>query len=301
METEKIGMVREIYRAVKNWAISRLTYFSPEMVSKIRYKQALGRNLNLKNPQEFNEKLMWLKLNTYYKNPRVIQCADKVEVRKYVEKRGCKEILVDYIGVYDKASKISWGDLPKQFVLKCNHGAGYNIVCNDKNSLNIKDSEKNLNKWLKRDYSLPNAEMQYHYIKPRIICEKYLQPHKGLLPDDYKVYCYNGKAEYILLCQERETGHSKFHLFDRDWNFLNWIVSTFYEPMPEVIQPPCLDKLLYYAERLSTGFPFVRIDFYVMGDKIFFGEMTFTPCGCLDSDYTDEGNRGLSEKLILPL
>lgn len=301
MKDKKISFARKMYRNLKEWGIRRLSLVSPKAVSKIRYKQSLGKNLNLANPKEFNEKLMWLKLNTYYKNPRVTLCADKVKVREYIKKRGCGEILVDCIGVYEKASQIPWNRLPNQFVLKCNHGSGYNFVCTDKNKINIKEVEKELCKWLKKDYSLPNAEMQYHYIKPLIICEKYLQPVDGILPDDYKVYCFNGKAEGILLCKERETGKCRLYFYDRDWNGLCWIGTETKESHEKIKKPVCLKELLHYAEKLSKGFPFVRVDFYVLGGRVYFGEMTFTPYGCVDPDYTEEGNRELSKKLILPL
>lgn len=300
MGISQASFIRKIYYSFMDWSMKRLTPFSPTAVSKIRYKQALGKWPNLKNPTEFNEKLIWLKLNTYYKNPLVCQCADKVKVRDYVKKLGCSEILIDCLGIYETPSDIPWEALPKQFVLKCNHGSGYNIVCSDKNTLDIKETEKKLNAWLKEDYSLSFAEMQYHNIKPLIICEKYLQPASGFLPDDYKVYCYNGKAEYIMLCTERETGHCKYFLFDREWTLLKWILSTLHENKKTFAKPACLKSLLSYAEKLSAGFPFVRMDFYVMEDNVYFGEMTFTPLAGTDSDYTPEGNQALSDKIILP-
>lgn len=285
--------------AVRECIIKRLTYLSPKLVSKIRYKQSLGRKLNLKNPQEFNEKLMWLKLNTYYKNSLVTKCADKVRVREYVEKCGCKEILIDCIGIYKNAGEIPWEKLPQQFVLKCNHGASYNIICTDKSKLDIKKADEKLSRWLKIDYSLFYAEMQYHDIKPCIICEKYLKPVKGELPDDYKVYCFHGKAECIMVCRERENGSTKFYFFDPEWNWLKWDVHTTVEFENDIKCPECLRELLEYAEKLSKNFPFVRVDFYVLEDKIYFGEMTFTPYGCTDPDYTEIGNRELSKRLQL--
>lgn len=284
--------------ALKEWIISCF-FFSPKIISKIRYKQVMGRKLNLKNPQEFNEKLMWLKLNRYYKNPLVTQCADKVRVREYVEQCGCKELLIDCLGVYETADEIPWEKLPQQFVLKCNHGAGYNIVCDDKSKLDIETSKKKLSEWLKTDYSLFHAEVQYHDIKPLIICEKYLQPLSGLLPDDYKVYCFNGKAECVMVCQGRETGHGNFYFFDKNWTFLDWVTGESKELAEKIARPVCLEQLWLYAEKLSKGFPFVRVDFYVLDDKVYFGEMTFTPHGCTDPDYTEEGNRELSNMLKL--
>lgn len=289
-----------LYRAIVfmgEKVICCLTCFSPKLVSKIRYRRAFGKKLDLKEPKEFNEKLMWLKLNDYSKNPLVIQCADKVRVREYVEQCGCGEILTECLGVYESTEEIPWKALPQQFVLKCNHGAGYNIVCDDKNKLDVRKEREKLKKWLKQDYSLLYAEMQYHYIKPLIICEKYLQPASGFLPDDYKVYCFHGKAKCVMVCRERESEQCKYYMMDRDWNFLDWIPSASREEAKGIERPLCLKELLSYAERLSKGFPFVRMDFYVLDNRIYFGEMTFTPCGCVDNDYTETGNLELSKML----
>lgn len=294
-----MGKLRKKGRAVFEKGIKWLTPISPTLVSRIRYRQGCKRRLNLKNPQEFNEKMMWLKLNTYYKNPLVIQCADKVRVRDYIRERGCEEILIDCIGVYDRAEEIPWEQLPGQFVLKCNHGAGYNIICTDKNRADLRSYEKKLSDWLKEDYSLTYAEMQYHYIKPKIICEKYLRPVSGVLPEDYKVYCFDGKAVCVMLCSARETGQSRFYFFDRDWKPLDWGSRRLTEEVYKIERPACLDALFSYAEKLSEGFPFVRMDLYVMDNKVYFGEMTFTPSGCLAFGYTEEGNRELSRRLKL--
>lgn len=288
------------YKTFKEYLIGKLSLVSPTMVSKIRYKNNFGRALDLKNPREFNEKLQWLKLKKYQHDPLVIQCADKVRVREYVQDCGCEEILIDCLGVYDQVEDIPWERLPEKFVLKCNHGAGYNIVCEDKSKLDISRTKKQLKKWLKDDYSLTYAEMHYHQIKPKIICEKFVQPKNGTLPDDYKVFCFYGEAFCTMLCKEREQGeHCKFYFFDKDWKFQPWDLSTAEERNVSIEKPKQYHKMLDYAEKLSKGFPFVRIDLYVLEDRIYFGEMTFTPCGCLDRDLTLEGNKALSDKIII--
>lgn len=298
---KKSGTIYKVCKSIADKVFSLIALISPTMLSKIRYRMNMGKKLNLSAPEEFNEKLMWLKLNTYYMNPLVEQCADKVRVREYVIDRGCRETLIDNIGIYEKPEDIPWGELPEQFVLKCNHGAGYNILCCDKQKLNIDETCRQLRKWMKMDYSLPYAEMQYHRIKPLILCEKYLTPESGEVPDDYKVYCFDGKAECIMVCQGRDTGECRYYFFDREWNWLKWNRSAMDYQTVDCKKPVCLDRLLYYAETLSKGFPFVRMDFYVMGEKVFFGEMTFTPCGCVDQAYTEIGNRELSRRLVLPI
>ena len=293
-------IIYKYYAAFKEYLMGRLSLISPTTVSKIRYKNNFGRALNLDNPTEFNEKLQWLKLKRYQNDPLVIQCADKVRVREYVEQCGCGEMLIECLGVYEDPESIPWDQLPEQFVLKCNHGAGYNIVCNDKSNLDIEAAKKQLKEWLKDDYSLTYAEMHYHQIKRKIICEKYIQPEDGVLPDDYKVYCFDGEAFCTMLCKEREQEENcKYYFFDKEWNFKPWDSSTAYLKNVSIEKPKQFEKMLAYAEKISKGFPFVRVDLYVMEDKIYFGEMTFTPCGCLDRDLTPEGNVVLSEKIVI--
>ena len=291
------------YVSAKTFFMHRLSLVSPTLVSKIYYKQKFGRPLNLENPKEFNEKLQWLKLKRYQNDPLVIQCADKVKARDYVEACGCKDILIECIGVYGNPESIPWDELPEKFVLKCNHGAGYNIICPDKKKLDVDKAKKQLNLWLKEDYALPYAEMHYHKIPRRIICEEYIQPQDGLVPDDYKVYCFDGKADYIMLCREREHNGEeevcKYYFFDKEWNFYPWDKSTSDEKNVCIERPEQIDKMLEYASILSKGFPFVRVDFYVMNDRIYFGEMTFTPCGCLDGDLSPEANKTFSEQILI--
>lgn len=291
------------YTSGKTFLMNRLSLLSPTLVSKIYYKQKFGRPLDLENPKEFNEKLQWLKLKRYQNNPLVIQCADKVKVREYVETCGCAEILIECIGVYTNEEEIPWEQLPEQFVLKCNHGAGYNIICPDKSKLDVEEAKKQLKIWLKEDYSLPYAEMHYHKIPRRIICEKYIQPEDGIVPDDYKVFCFDGNANYIMLCREREhqgeEESCKYYFFDKAWNFYPWDKSTSGETNVCIKKPEQIDKMLEYAAVLSKGFPFVRVDFYVMNDRIYFGEMTFTPCGCLDGDLSPEANKIFSEQIVI--
>ena len=293
-------IVYKYYAAFKEYLMGRLSLISPTIVSKIRYKNNFGRALNLENPTEFNEKLQWLKLKRYQNDPLVIQCADKVRVREYVEQCGCGEMLIECLGVYEDPECIPWEQLPEQFVLKCNHGAGYNIVCNDKSSLDIEAAKKQLKEWLKDDYSLTYAEMHYHQIKRKIICEKYIQPEDGILPDDYKVYCFNGEAFCTMLCKEREQEENcKYYFFDKECNFKPWDSSTADLKDVRIEKPKQFEKMIAYAEKISKAFPFVRVDLYVMEDRIYFGEMTFTPCGCLDRDLTPEGNAVLSEKIVI--
>lgn len=279
------------------WLIHKLSYVSPTMVSKILYKKSFHRQLNLKDPKYFNEKLMWIKLKKYAGNPLVRQCADKYAVREYIEKCGLKHIINDLLGVWDRPEDIEWDQLPDRFVMKCNHGAGYNLVCKDKTAFDIEAAKKKLKKWLKEEYWTEYAEVQYRGIEKKIICEKYLEGKNDALPVDYKIYCFNGKPLYIGNFIERNM-EEKFILrgyFDLDWNPSP--VFRYEMDLNKFPRPECLEEMLSYAEILSKPFPFVRVDFYEVNGKVYFGELTFTPTGCLGNYYSDEAYLQLGEAL----
>ena len=151
-----------------------LTMISPKWNTEFRYWMKFKRKINLDIPTTFNEKLLWLKLNRYMNDPLVIQCADKWKVREYVEQCGCGELLNDLIGVYDDANDIPWEELPNQFVLKWNFGAGMNVICRDKNTMRREEVIRKMKKWGRDKYWLSYSEMQYKYCEKRIVCERYL-------------------------------------------------------------------------------------------------------------------------------
>lgn len=186
---------------------------SPSFMSKIYYRIILKKKLNLKNPQTFNEKVQWLKLYEWPKNELAIRCSDKYEVREYLKEKGMEEYLNDLYGVWDNEKQINYSQLPNQFVLKCNHGSGYNIICTDKREARIEEYNKLLKKWLKEDFGKFNAEPHYSKIKRKIICEKFL----GGEITDYKFYCFNGKVEFMYIASGFGLGiNEQMTFFDKD-------------------------------------------------------------------------------------
>lgn len=263
-----------------------ISAISPVITSKILYKKANGDTLNLKNPRSFNEKLMWLKLNTYYNNDLVTICADKYLVRNYVKECGYGYLLNDLIGVWDSVDEINWNKLPQKFAIKCNHGCGYNIICSDKSKLNIEKSKMKLRRWLNEDFWKISAEVNYKYIPKKIICEKYLDTNQGFLPYDYKIYCFNGEPKTILLVMDR--GEEKRGAFmSLDWEFISEVGGDYQAVSEYPRKPKSLNNMLNAAKTLSKPFPFVRVDFYQVDNKPIFGEMTFTPAGCISASETE--------------
>lgn len=270
-----------------------ITRISPTLNTQLWYHRWFGKWLDLKNPQTSNEKVLWLKLNTYYKNPLITQCADKYAVREYVKKCGCGEILNDLLGVWTNPDDIDFDKLPDKFVLKSNYYCHLNLVVTNKAELDITATRKLLHQWMKSTMHLLYSEMQYEGIEKKIIAEKFIETEDGMAPADYKIYCCNGKPSYVMVCVGREQDvKPKFYYFDVKGNLqreltrdgLNAPADFHYDI------PAGWDKMIAYAEKLSAPFPFVRADFYLEKGKVIFGELTFTPAAGLDAGklaYTD--------------
>lgn len=269
----------------------------PETAAKMLYKQTFQKKLDLKNPEDFNEKINWLKVKKYNKDPLVIQCADKWRVREYIKAKGYGDILNEIHKTYKSADEIDWDELPEQFVLKFNKAAGMNIICDDKSKLNKQLTLKKVKGWFNSETGERYCELHYRKAKPVIICEKYLKPSKGLLPIDYKVHCLNGEPVVTLICLEREQ-KLKLVFVDNEYRRVNIDTKNY----PNEIIPPkqeCFDQIIKISRDLAKPFPLVRIDFYIIDGKPVFGEMTFTPQGGFINYITEEGLIWLGNKLKL--
>ena len=288
-----IQYLKKIFWKLYNLYYCTLTLISPRLNSIARYKERFNSTPpNLDNPVNFNEKLLKIKLERYNYDPLVCQCADKYAVREYVEQKGLGRYLVPLIASYDSVNQINWNKLPKRFVIKWNFGCHLNLVCKDKRNFDVEYASKQLRKFKNSKYHLKYSELQYKIpnSSKKIIVEEFLDNGKGDSPEDFKIYCYNGEPKYILICYERqESGLAKYFYFDTDWNFMPFDLNNQTLPDNYIIpRPNNLSEMLEAASILSKGFPFVRVDFYIVGEKVYFGEMTFTPCACLDAEITPE-------------
>lgn len=251
---------------------SRLKPEDYEREIALWYRKKTGKMLNLQNPATFNEKIQWMKL--YDSTPLKTKLTDKYEVRDWVKAKIGEEYLIPLLGVWDNFDEIDFERLPNKFVLKANHGCGWNVVVTDKGTFNKKDARRNFADWMKRNFAFMGLELQYMNIRPKIIAEAYLENVADDLYD-YKVFCFGGKAESIMFLCERKHG-LKMAFYDLQWNKLPYTYNfpTISEDVPK---PQNLDHLIRLAETLADGFPHVRVDFYVLNDgTIKFSEMTFS-------------------------
>lgn len=277
-----------LYRRFVNW----LNAHYPVLVAKLRFKKMFGREIDLENPKDINEKILWLSL--FSDITEWSRMADKYAVRQYVESLGLGDYLVKLYGKWDKAEDIDWNLLPNKFALKTNNGSGTVKLVEDKAKLDIEATVKLFNEWLYKDISAATTEFHYAPIKPCIIAEELLDfskdPNKSTSAIDYKVWCFNGHAYYVWACSNRDKESTDVALFDREWNYLpeKSIFNEHYREQKVLVKrPKNLELMLDVAEKLSQPFPVVRVDLYNIDGHIYFGEMTFTSLGGTMDFYTE--------------
>lgn len=291
-------LILRMYINYKKIMCSFLTHINPVIATKYIYKYNTGKKLNLNNPQTFNEKIQWLKL--FGDEQLMIKCADKYRVREYVKEKGCPEILNVIYGVFDSAEEIDFSVLPPSFVLKTTDGCGTNIICKDKNKIDELSVREKLHYWMTHKYGWETAEIQYLKIKPKIICEKIIDTRDGLLPNDFKFFCFNGEPKFFYYGYDRENEFKKLYC-DLEWNIIDITKEKATLFPEETMKPSCFDEMVKYARVLSKGIPFVRVDFYDSNGKVVFGEMTFTPTAGMSDIYTEEAALEMGKMIPLPI
>ena len=270
------------------------------LAHKILYKLVMKKNLNLKNPADFNEKIQWLIVNKYGSSEGIL--ADKFLVKDIVKKMNINGLYIPKtLKIYRDANDINLDELPDRFVIKCNHGSGKVFICNNKDNFDIENAKKELNHELKINFAKLSLEYQYGFIKPLIIAEEYLTDNNHKNPLDYKFYCFNGKVESLLVCSNREK-ELKLDDFNKEWEKLDYTFEKF--KSNENLQKPInFNNMIKIAEDLAKvnnkNMPFVRIDLYNINGKIYFGEYTFTPAAGMINYYKQSALNILGSKINL--
>ena len=260
------------------------------VISKV-YKKKFGKELNWKDPKDLNEKINWLKV--YSDTSLWVICADKLKVREYISSLG--HILVPLLGYWKRPKDIDWHILPKQFVLKANNGSGDVFVVRDKSAVKKEEIINYYNKIFGEPFGVFSGEPHYRKIEPFIIAETLLddskQPIKVSSPTDFKVWCFNGEPYSIWVYYNRTKDHVYVESYDLNWTFHpeNTVFTDhFINGGGNYPKPLELVEMLDYAKKISRGFPEVRVDFYIIDHKVYFGEMTFTCNGGYMDNFSEK-------------
>ena len=267
---------------------------------KWKYYTVFHKKLNLDNPQTYNEKLQWLKL--YDRRPEYTKMVDKAEAKKYVANIIGEGYIIPTLGVYNSFDDINFDNLPNQFVIKCTHDSGGVVVCKDKSTLDIKAARKKIEYGLSKTNFWGTREWPYKNVEPRIIIEQYLEDESGYELKDYKVHCFNGEPKFILVASGRYQNDIRFNFYDLNWNLMPFEKShKRIDSNITIAKPDNLDEMLDLAKALSVNIPHLRVDFYNVKNKIYFGELTFFPASGLGKFNPKEWDYKIGEWLSLNL
>lgn len=266
---------------------------------QILYRLYFGKKLNLKNPKTFNEKLQWIKLHD--RKEEYPLYVDKYEVKKYVADKLGDEYVIENYGVWDRVEDIDFDSLPKQFVIKCTHDSGSVIVCRDKDNFDFEGAKAKLKKKLETNLFWYGREWPYKDLKPRILAEKYLSELADEEMIDYKFFCFNGEPKFLYVSQgleNHETGRISYASLD--WEIEPFRRTDFANFTQLPPKPAGFDKMIELSKQLSKDIPFVRVDFYDVNSKIYFGELTFFPGAGFTKFEPAEWDAKIGEWLDLP-
>ena len=308
-------IVEKAYRVKRNIINTYKKYFTVEyphtyvlsdksFIKKL-YKKRMGKKINLSNPQTFTEKQNWLKL--YDRNPIYTVMVDKYLARDFVKERIGEQYLVPLLGVWNNADEIDFSALPDKFVLKCNHNSDVIIFRNGTftskdNSILTEEAVRNrLNKQLENDYYLVKREWPYKNVPRKIICEKFMENTDGSKLVDYKLFCFDGNPKLIMVNSDRfGAGGTKTDMYDMSWTYLD-MQDGHYPTAGDVFEKPiCFNEICNLARTLSSSVPFLRVDFNIWNNKLYFGELTFFHSAGLESFEPQEWDYILGQELVLP-
>lgn len=279
---KKNKFVLSIYKDYLYWRNKRLCKRDPKLAANIIYKRVFNKDINWDTPEDLIEKIAWMEL--YTDTALWTKCADKYRVREFIEERGCVDTLVKLYGMWENPDDIDFDKLPNQFVLKANNGCGTVMLIKDKSKLNVKEIKKTLKGWLKKPFGYSSAQLHYLDIKRCIIAEELLIDNNAteMTLNDYKIWCFNGNVESILVVHDRKGINGKDYklsFFDKDWNNISdkaLLKDGKHYWGGNIEKPTTLEQMLTVAQKLSVGFPEVRVDFYTVNGKVYFGELTFS-------------------------
>ena len=274
---------------------------SPVLEIKFLYFLKMRERLNLESPRTYNEKLNWLKL--YYRNELMPKCADKYLARDYITEKGYGDYLPKLYWHGEKPEDIPFEQLPSSFVIKSTSGSGNNIIVHNKVELNIPSTIKTIKKWMNEKYLIAYGEWHYEKIKPSIIVEQLLSDGTNEVPADYKLFCFNGLKRGVMCTAvdiDRFIGHRRL-IYSDDWKYLADVDFGFDNAGEDLIpKPVCYERMCEIAKDLAQPFPHCRVDFFVIKDKFYIGEITFFNGAGFDRVSPREYNIKMGDAILLP-
>ena len=304
MEMKHGKVVRYILDPAYRWDVNSMLGLNNK-VSDVEYIRKtfmykVGYELNIEEPVFFNEKIQWLKL--YNRKPEYTIMVDKYKVRQYVAQQIGEKYLIPLLGVWDTPEEIDFKDLPNQFVLKCNHNSGNGMcICKDKTKLDIAKVKRKLRRSLKSNFYLTWREWPYKDVPRKIIAEKFMSDGSGSDLRDYKFYCFNGIPKYCQVISNRTTAET-IDFFDMEWK-LQGFTGLALPPLPHsavpIKRPSCYEEMQLLARKLAKSIPFVRIDFYEIEGRVYFGEITFFPASGFGEFTPREWNKKMGDMIDL--
>ena len=273
--------------------------WADKLYLKIFYKHKQGETLSFCNPVTFNAKTQWLKL--YDRKDLYTAMVDKYEVKKIVAQCIGEEHIIPTIGCWERFEDIDFEKLPEKFVLKTNHDSGGVLICTDKSKIDYEKAKKCFNKKLKTNYYYNGREWPYKNVRLKILAEEYMEDVKDEDLKDYKVYVFNGKVKCIHVDYDRFTNHRR-NFYDCDWNYLPFTTLYPTDPKHIIEKPAKLDEMIEFAEAITKRIDtpaFLRVDFYIIKGKIYFGETTFYHGSGLERFYPVEWGKTLGDWISL--
>lgn len=270
------------------------TKYYPKILENL-YKKAYGKNLDINNPLLYSEKMQWAKLYDNHDLKSIL--TDKLLVRDWVKNKVGEKYLIPLLGSWDSYDEIDFDQLPNRFVLKANHGAGWNIIVKNKDEFDIKKGKEKFDKWMKKNKAYYSFEMQYEKIKPKIIAEKYIENNGNDL-QDFKFLCFNGTTEFCWIDIGRYSDHRR-NVYDVNWNLQRWQQHTYLNTESSVDRPKNYEEMIHVANILSSEFSHVRVDLYNVNGEIYFGEMTFSNSSGLEVITPSEYDMKLGEMWVI--
>ncbi|MGX7107172.1 ATP-grasp fold amidoligase family protein [Hutsoniella sourekii] len=256
------------------------------------YLEKLNRHINWESPQRYTEKIQMSKI--YDDSELKALLSDKYMVKKWVSEKIGSEYVIQTLGIYDNFDEIDFKKLPNQFVMKTNNASGTNFVVTDKGKLNINNTKYLFKRWLESDNGLAQSlELHYRKIPPKILIEEYISDGTGELKD-FKFLCFDGEPKFCWVDIDRYGNHKR-NIYDLEWNLQPWNQKNYGNSEFEIKKPHNFNEMIRLASILSKGFPHVRVDFYNVEGKIYFGEMTFTNGSGFEPIVPDEYDYKLGE------